>query len=208
MGAGNNRPNEGRTIAVQQRRLKIERDLLDGQRKHTSLGIKYGVSSTTISKDVKAIMKGWRTAGPDAEREQRLDLIARQEHLYQLTMLDYRRSLYKTIQCKTCKGTGSDHGDWCDDCGGSGERTIEVKGDQQCIVQARGIVMEIARLRGLLVKIDLNYIDKREAHVHVTGLSNAAMDDIIKIKAMVDKAKRRGGDTIEGTGRVIEGETE
>lgn len=211
------------SMEVAERRRRIEKDYISGLVSGQELAIRYGVSASTISNDLKAIFEKWREAIEERTEELRKPIdrthaILALTEVYRLSGEGFRRSQqnkqeikteYRRVKCEDCKGTGweggeESSGEWCNTCDGDGERMIELvttketgqAGDPAFLRVGVDAIREVARLRALYPERP----DARQGRVISLNLYetkidiNAAdPDDILTAKMILAKLGQRQG---------------
>ncbi len=205
---------------VAERRRRVEKDYIGGLVSVTELAIRYGVSLSTISNDLKAIFNNWKEAYEQIEElskpTDRTHAVLALTEVYRLAGEGFKRSQqnrqevkteYRKVKCEDCKGTGWEDGEesskkWCKTCDGDGEKNQEIvtiretgqAGDSSFLRVANDSIREIARLKALYPQKERSGNNQIDLNVYSLGIDINAVspEDIFSAKMLVAKMGKGG----------------
>lgn len=208
-------------LATARRRRSVERDYIAGLVSITDLAVRYGVSISTISNDLKAIFYSWKEQEEEQLEELRKPIdrthaVRALTEVWRLAGQGFKRSQqnkeqitteYKQVECEDCKGTGwkdgdENSGEWCPTCDGDKTKTVEqvtVKrtgqaGDPAFLRVGVDAIREVARLKALYPEKPAggnNQIDLNVYNLSVDP-NDTDPDDIFQAKMLVARMGKAG----------------
>ena len=209
------------------RMAAVRKDYLSGGvTSQLELAERYGLSSATISIYVREILKQIREEDQSTASDQKALMERRLLAVLSSSKDSYERSkknaietstVYNTVKCKQCKGTGfepsededDESEEWCLTCEGEGTVVVEVvtqrvkgqAGDSSHLTNMLNAIKEWNKLHGNYpekpAKVE---VDNRQVHIHQGGpdLSNASAEDLLSALSAISRLKESSkGETID-----------